>query len=102
MESKSLGCFVAANGQTEASRLLGVSAPAISKALSAKRHITVSTNVDGSFTACETRPFPSKAAGRSDNPEAPPTLYTNVRTISSAGQSADDAGVLYSTQQAIA
>jgi DNA-binding transcriptional regulator YdaS (Cro superfamily) len=60
MKEIPLDAFVADKGQSEASRLLGVTPPAISKALSAERKITVFEHEDGSFTAEELRPFPSQ------------------------------------------
>lgn len=100
MDSKPLDLFVEENGQTEAGRLLGVSAPAISKALSAKRDITVSANPDGSFTARETRLFPSRAADQRSRSQVPPTLNTNLRPLSAFGQSPEGAGDSSSIGQA--
>jgi predicted transcriptional regulator len=58
MKELSLEAFAAKVGQSEAARLLGVSAPAISKALSAKRQIFVMESDDGSVRARELREFP--------------------------------------------
>lgn len=52
--------FVADKGQSEAARLLRVTAPAIHKALHAKRDIRVLELPDGTFEAKERRPFPSQ------------------------------------------
>lgn len=60
MNETSLDKFVADKGQSEAARLLRVTAPAIHKALSAKRDIRVLELPDGSFQANELRPFPSQ------------------------------------------
>lgn len=60
MNETSLDRFVADKGQSEAARLLRVTAPAIHKALSAKRDIRVIELPDGSFQAQEQRPFPSQ------------------------------------------
>lgn len=60
MKETSLDKFVADKGQSEAARLLRVTAPAIHKALSAKRDIRVLELPDGSFQAQEQRPFPSQ------------------------------------------
>ncbi|WP_312141246.1 Cro/CI family transcriptional regulator [Stutzerimonas nitrititolerans] len=49
-------------GQGAVAKALGVSAPAISKALGAGREIYVTEHGDGTFTAEELRPFPSQAA----------------------------------------
>jgi hypothetical protein len=60
MNETPLDKFVADKGQSEAARLLRVTAPAIHKALSAKRDIRVLELPDGSFQAKEQRPFPSQ------------------------------------------
>lgn len=59
MIETSLDKFVADKGQSAAARLLGVTSPAIHKALTAKRDIRVLEMPDGSFRAQEQRPFPS-------------------------------------------
>jgi hypothetical protein len=59
MNETPLDRFVAEKGQSEAARLLRVTAPAIHKALTAKRDIRVLELPDGSFQAQEKRPFPS-------------------------------------------
>ena len=60
MNETPLDKFVADKGQSEAARLLRVTAPAIHKALSAKRDIRVLELPDGTFKANELRPFPSQ------------------------------------------
>lgn len=60
MNETPLDQFVAEKGQSEAARLLRVTAPAIHKALKAKRDIRVSELPGGSFEALEQRPFPSQ------------------------------------------
>ncbi|MDD2056585.1 Cro [compost metagenome] len=60
MKETPLDKFVAEKGQSEAARLLCVTAPAIHKALTAKRDIRVVEQPDGSYVAQETRPFPSQ------------------------------------------
>jgi len=60
MNATPLDKFVAEKGQSEAARLLRVTAPAIHKALIAKRHISVFQLPDGGFEAVEQRPFPSQ------------------------------------------
>ncbi|MCK8669385.1 Cro/CI family transcriptional regulator [Pseudomonas azerbaijanoccidens] len=60
MNETPLDKFVAEKGQSEAARLLRVTAPAIHKALTAKRDICVLEMPDGSFQAQEKRPFPSQ------------------------------------------
>jgi len=60
MNETSLDKFVTDKGQSEAARLLRVTAPAIHKALTAKRDIRVLQLPDGSFQAQELRPFPSQ------------------------------------------
>lgn len=47
-------------GQAVVAKALGVSAPAISKALVAGREIYVTEHEDGTLTAEELRPFPSQ------------------------------------------
>jgi len=64
MSETSLQTFVESKGQSEAARLLGVTAPAIHKALSANRDIRVVEQADGSFSAGELRPFPSQRKGK--------------------------------------
>lgn len=60
MNETPLDQFVNEKGQSEAARLLRVTAPAIHKALTAKRDIRVVEQPDGTFVAQETRPFPSQ------------------------------------------
>ncbi|WP_315975623.1 Cro/CI family transcriptional regulator [Pseudomonas sp. 14P_5.3_Bac1] len=60
MNETPLDEFVAKKGQSEAARLLRVTAPAIHKAITAKRDIRVLELPDGSFKAKEQRPFPSQ------------------------------------------
>lgn len=58
---KRLSEFVAkVGGPTAASRALGVSPPAIHKALQSNRNIFVIEREDGSCVAEEVRPFPSQ------------------------------------------
>lgn len=54
--------FIAKKGQSEAAKCLGVTPPALSKALTAARSIFVIEHDDGSFSAEELRPFPSQPA----------------------------------------
>ena len=60
MKETSLDQFVADKGQSEAARLLGVTPPAIYKAIAAGRHIRVVELSAGIFKASELRPFPSQ------------------------------------------
>lgn len=60
MKRTTLADLVAERGQAATAKALGVSAPAIAKALSAERVIFVTEHPDGSFTAEEMRPFPSQ------------------------------------------
>lgn len=53
--------LVAEKGQVFVAKALGVSPPAISKALSAERTIVVTVHPDGTFEAQELRPFPSQS-----------------------------------------
>lgn len=54
-----LSDFVAERGQAGAAVALGVSAPAICKALHSGREIYVTPHKDGTCEAHELRPFPS-------------------------------------------
>lgn len=54
--------LVATEGQVFAAKALGVSPAAISKAIAAKRNISVTCNQDGSFEALELKPFPAQTA----------------------------------------
>lgn len=56
-----LADLVAEKGQTHVARALGVSPPAISKALSAERIILVTIHDNGAYEAQELRPFPAQA-----------------------------------------
>ncbi|PBP42878.1 Cro/Cl family transcriptional regulator [Pseudomonas syringae] len=67
MNETSLDKFVAEKGQSEAARLLRVTAPAIHKALGAKRNIRVLKLPDGSYQAQEQRPFPSHSSATQDS-----------------------------------
>jgi len=49
-------------GQTAVAKALGVSSPAISKALRAQRDIQVQEHPNGTLTAEEVRPFPSQSS----------------------------------------
>ncbi len=60
MKETSLDQFVAEKGQSEAARLLGVTPPAIYKAIAAGRRIRVIEISEGAFQASELRPFPSQ------------------------------------------
>lgn len=62
MSETPLDKFVAEKGQSEAARLLRVTAPAIHKALVAKRDISVFELPEGGYAAVERRPFPSQRA----------------------------------------
>ena len=61
MKKTPLPLLVERMGQTAVAKALGVSSPAISKALKAERDIYVTEHVDGTFTAEEIRPFPSQS-----------------------------------------
>jgi hypothetical protein len=60
MDKIALSEYVKEYGQVKAARLLGVHQTAISKALMSERHIFLFRQQDGSYTAEEWRPFPSK------------------------------------------
>lgn len=52
--------FVADHGQAEAAALLGMTQGALSKAIRVGRDVYVTEHADGTYTAEETRPFPSQ------------------------------------------
>lgn len=52
--------LVAEKGQAAVAKALGVSPPAIAKAINADRLIIVTIHKDGSYEAQELRPFPSQ------------------------------------------
>lgn len=58
MKKTPLSELVERIGQSAVAKGLGVSAPAISKALRAAREILVTEHEDGTLTAEEIRPFP--------------------------------------------
>lgn len=60
MKKTTLSVLVAERGQAAVAKALGVSAPAIAKALSTERVIFVTEHADGTFSAQELRPFPSQ------------------------------------------
>ncbi|AUR80812.1 Cro/CI family transcriptional regulator [Pseudomonas aeruginosa] len=60
MHRISLKEFAAKKGQTKAAALLGLTQGALSKALRAGREIYVAENADGTFSAEETKPFPTQ------------------------------------------
>lgn len=55
--------LVAEKGQVFVAKALGVSPPAISKAIRAQREILVTVHEDGSYEAQELRKFPSQNIG---------------------------------------
>lgn len=60
MKQITLNELVEVRSQSEVARLLGVSAPAITKAIKSGRTILVTEHDDGALEAEELRPFPSK------------------------------------------
>jgi hypothetical protein len=64
MKKIPLALFVKEKGQRFAANALGVSSPAISKALMARREIQVTCLADGTFEALELRKFPSQSASK--------------------------------------
>jgi predicted transcriptional regulator len=62
MKKTSLPELVERIGQAAVAKALGVSSPAISKALRIQRDIQVLEHRDGTYTAEEIRPFPSRNA----------------------------------------
>jgi hypothetical protein len=61
MKQITLPELVAEKGQSAAAKALGVSPPAIAKALSTDRKIIVTLRKDGTYEAHELRPFPSQS-----------------------------------------
>lgn len=60
MRKITIADFVAEKGQAAAAKLLGVSPPAVHKAIKANRDITLTIRPDGSLeSAQESRPFPA-------------------------------------------
>lgn len=60
MEKVSLSDLVAKRGQASVARALGVKPASVAKAIRTGRNIVVTIAEDGSWTAVETRPFPSQ------------------------------------------
>jgi len=60
MNKTKLAGLVERLGQAGAAKALGVSPPAIAKAMLAGRDIYVTEHADGTFSAEEMRPFPSQ------------------------------------------
>ena len=60
MKQISLPELVAQKGQSAVAKALGVSPPAIAKAISSERRIIVTVHPDGTCEAHELRPFPSQ------------------------------------------
>ncbi len=56
--------FATEKGQVQAATLLGMSQGALSKALRVGRAVFVTEHSDGSFSAEESRPFPSQQAAK--------------------------------------
>lgn len=98
MSSIQLKDFARERGQPEAAMLLGVTQGALSKAIRVGRNISVFPKPDGTFSAEEVRPFPSRtdSIGRS---EASPTLSQTIRTNPAGSQSTDGAGGLSSSAE---
>lgn len=61
MKKTTLPELVERIGQAAVAKALGVSSPAISKALRIQRDIQVLEHRDGTYTAEEIRPFPSRS-----------------------------------------
>ncbi len=60
MKKTHLSELVNAKGKSAVAKALGVTVPAISKALSAGRYIYVTEQDDGTFSAEEVRAFPAQ------------------------------------------
>lgn len=99
MISIQLKDFARERGQPEAAMLLGVTQGALSKAIRVGRNISVFPKPDGSFSAEEVRPFPSRTDSLRRS-EASPTLNETVRPNPANHQSTVGAVNPSSTQQA--
>ncbi len=60
MQRVTLSDFAAEKGQMQAAKLLGIWQGAVHKALKMRREIYVTLQEDGTYTAEEVRPFPSR------------------------------------------
>lgn len=61
MKKTPLSELVSAKGKSAVAKALGVTVPAISKALSTERDIYVTEHDNGTYSAEELKPFPSQA-----------------------------------------
>lgn len=61
MRRMTLTEFANQKGQTKAASLLGMAQSALNKAIHSGRDIRVTKQKDGTFTAEEVRPFPSRS-----------------------------------------
>ncbi|WP_082440981.1 Cro/CI family transcriptional regulator [Pseudomonas syringae group genomosp. 7] len=96
MSTLHLRDFAKDRGQPEAASLLGLTQGALSKAIRVGRHIIVTHQADGTYTAEERRPFPARSEAKA-KPTNAPTLNANLRANPPLNKSSDDAGVLSST-----
>uniref|UniRef100_UPI003F53AC56 Cro/CI family transcriptional regulator n=1 Tax=Pseudomonas fulva TaxID=47880 RepID=UPI003F53AC56 len=62
MGSATLKDFACEMGQTKAAAMLGLTQGSLNKALRLGRNVHVMRNQDGTYTAVEIRPFPSRRA----------------------------------------
>ncbi len=80
--------FAKVRGQPEAASLLGVTQGALSKAIRIGREVLVTEHVDGTFTAVETKRFPSRKE-RSRGTETTSTLNQTIPLSTVAVESGD-------------
>ena len=92
--------FAKFRGQPEAASLLGITQGALSKAIRIGRDVSVIEHTDGTFTAVETRSFPSRIE-RSVGPSIAPTLKQTIRVSPEPEQSVSPSGNPSSTEIAI-
>ncbi|WP_320110090.1 Cro/CI family transcriptional regulator [Pseudomonas sp. B21-053] len=76
--------FAKVRGQPEAASLLGITQGALSKAIRIGRDVLVIEHADGTFTAVETRSFPSRIGLR-----VAPTLSQTIRLAKDPEETGD-------------
>ena len=83
--------FAKVRGQPEAASLLGITQGALSKAIRLGRDVSVTEHTDGTFTAIETRNFPSRI-DRGSGPSIALTLSQTIRPSPESEQSGRPSG----------
>lgn len=92
--------FAKVRGQPEAASLLGITQGALSKAIRIGRDVAVIEHTDGTFTAVETRSFPSRIE-RNLGPSSAATLKQTIRLSPETEESGRPSGNPSSTEIAI-